>query len=224
MKELNIPFSLFDFFAVLMPGALGLLALYIFINPSLTPSGHEAIFSRLALPRFSGDLTLLTTLVLSAYMLGQVFNALSEILIDRPFNRLRGAHIVRDIKHHNVRAAIEKHFGEDILKQSIRRTFIMVESAVAAKFPEAAATARRFIALAVMSQSLALGLLFIGAALIRAQFYRGPVSESLAELLAILVGILVLIALMLWSYRRFKRMWSQTICMSFVASVTGRAA
>jgi hypothetical protein len=36
VKEVNIPFSLFDFFAILIPGAVGLFGIYLLLNPQLT--------------------------------------------------------------------------------------------------------------------------------------------------------------------------------------------
>jgi hypothetical protein len=220
MKEFSVPFSLFDFFAVLFPGAVGIFGVYLFMNPSLTQTGHDAAFSQIVLQRPIGDLSLVTGLVLTSYLLGHVLNALSEVLVDRPVNRFFGAHIVCDLNHHNVQKAIQKKFGDDILKQSFRRTFIMVESTVGANMPDAAATAKKFIALAVMFQSLALTLLFIGAALIRGYTIGEVFSDSFISFALVMVFILMLVALMLWSYRRYKRMWSQTWCMSFVAWVT----
>lgn len=219
MKELSIPFSLFDFFAVLFPGALGLFGMYLLINPSLTQAAHDVAFSQTVLQRPIGDLALVTGLVLTSYLLGQVLNALSEVLIDRPMNRFKGAHIVRDLNHHNVQKAIQSKFGDDILKQSARRTFIMVESTVGANMPDAAATAKRFIALAVMFQSLTLALLFNEAALIRGLVSGQVFSGSFVSSALVVGTIPLLVALMLWSYRRYKRMWSQTTCMSFVAWV-----
>lgn len=219
MKELSIPFSLFDFFAVMFPGVVGLFGVYLLINPSLTQAGHDAALCQTVLQRPLGDLALFTGLVLISYLLGQVLSALSELLIDRPMNRFFGAHMVRDLSHHNVQKAIAKIFGEDILKQSARRTFIMVESAVGANMPDAAATAKRFIALAVMFQSLTLALLFVGAALVRGYIVAALFSDSFSKFALVVVFLLILIALMLWSYRRYKRMWSQTTCMSFVAWV-----
>lgn len=219
MKELSIPFSLFDFFAVLLPGTVGLLGAYLFINPSLTEAGHDAAFSQAILQRLTSDLALVTSLVLSSYLMGQVLNTLSELLIDRPANRLFGAHIVRDLSHHTVQMAVRKKFGDDILKQSHRRTFIMMESLVGANMPDAAATGKRFIALAVMFQSLALALLFVGVALIRGYLIGEVFSGSLVTLALAVAFILVLATLLLWSYRRYKRMWSQTMSMSFAAWV-----
>ena len=219
MKQLSVPFSLYDFFAVLMPGCVSLFGIYLFINPALTSAGHDAAFSAAILQRFTSDLALITGIVLASYLLGQVLNALSELLIDRPSNRFLGPHIVRDLNHHNVKNAVEGKFGKDILRQSYRRTFIMVESTVSANMPDAAATARRFIALAVMFQSLSLALLVIGAALIRGYLIKEALFGSFASLALAVVIILALAVLSVWSYRRYKRMWSQTMCMSFVAWV-----
>lgn len=217
MKEIRVPFSLFDFFAVLFPGAVGIFAVYLLINPSMTKAGHDAAFSQVVLQQPIGELSSVVGLVLASYLLGQVLNALSEVLVDGPANKFLGAHITRDLNHHNVQEAIREKFGDDILKQGFRRTFIMVEATVGAKMPNAAATAKRFIALAVMYQSLALTLLFIGAALIRGYRIGQAFSDSLVDFLFVMAFILMLFALMLWSYRRYKRMWSQITCMSFVA-------
>lgn len=224
MKELSVPFSLFDFFAILFPGALGIVGLYLFFNPSLTLTGHDAAFSQSIILQPIGDLSLLTGLVLASYLLGHVLNSLSELLVDKPVNRFRGAHIVRDLSHPNVQKAIQREFGDHILKQSFRRTFIMVESTVGANRPNAAATAKRFIALAVMFESLALTLLFIGTALIRGYTMGQVFSDSFVSFALVMVFIIMLVALMLWSYRRYKSMWSQTTCMSFVAWVALRGA
>lgn len=217
MKELSIPFSLFDFFAVLLPGATGLFGLYLFINPSLTQAGHDAALSQAIFQRFDSDLALITSLVLASYLAGLVLNALSELLIDRPTNRVFGAHVVRDLNHYNVQKAVQSKFGNDILRQSIRRTFIMIESTVSAHMPNAAATAKKFVALAVMFQSLALALLIVGVALVKGYVIGQAFANSFASLFIAVIFILVLVVLTLWSYRRYKRMWSQTMCMSFVA-------
>ena len=217
MKDISVPFSLFDFFAVLLPGAAGLFGVYLFLNPALTAAKHEAIFSRLILKEFTSDLALITTLVLSSYLLGLVLSALSELLIDRPANRLRGAHIVKDLSHYNVKKAVQQKFGDDILKQSFRRTFTMIESTVRTHSPEAAANADKYIALAVMFQSLTLVLFVIEAVLVKGAAAEEVFVGSLVSFAIAVILLLVLISLMLWSYRRYKRMWSRVVCMSFVA-------
>jgi hypothetical protein len=221
MKELNIPFSLFDFFAVMLPGAVSLCGIYLFFNPALTQSGHDAVFSQIVLQRLSGDLIVVTSLVVISFLMGQVLNALSELLIDKPFNRLLGSHICRDLVHHNVKKAVQQHFGNDILEQSNRRTFIMIQSIIGANLPDAAATANRFIALAVMFESLALALVIVWAGLIHGYATGSVLATSFAGLVSAIIVLPALVALMLWSYRRYKSMWSQTFCMSFVAWVAG---
>jgi hypothetical protein len=219
MKDISIPFSLFDFFAVLMPGVVGLGGLYLFVNPSLTQAGHEAVFSGVAFLRFDSDLVAFTLFILASYLMGQVLNALAELLIDRTANRLFGAHIVQDLTHHTVQQAIRKHLGAGFLKLSARRIFNALEALVGANMPEAAASAKTFIALAVMFQTLALTLMLILAALIRGYWIGALFAGSFFSLVLAIALILVLIGLLLWSYRRYKRMWSTTVAMSFVAWV-----
>lgn len=219
MKEVNVPFSLFDFFAVLLPGAVGLFGVYLYLNPGLTQAGHDAIWGQFVFRQFTGDLALITGLVLASYLMGLVLSALSELLIDRPVNRFWGAHIVQELNHYQVRKAAQRKFGEDILKQSVRRTFIMIESTVGAQLPEAAASANKFIALAVMFQSLALALLIIGTALLRGLVMGQIFAGSFVRLAVAAALWLGLVSLTLWSYRRYKRLWAQTVCMSFVAWV-----
>ena len=148
MKDISIPFSLFDFFAVLMPGAVGLSGLYLFVNPSLTQAGHEAVFSGLAFLQFESDLVTFTLFILASYLMGQVLNAL-----------------------------------------------------------------------AVMFQTLALTLIIIATALIRGYWIGALFADSFFSLALAIVLILILIGLLFWSYRRYKRMWSTTVAMSFVAWV-----
>jgi len=183
----------------------------------LTRSGHEAVFSQTILSQLSGDLVIVTGAVLCSYLMGLVLNALSELLIDRPANRMWGAHIARDLNHYNVKKAVEKKFGADILRQSVQRTFVMIESTVGVQMSDAAASAKKFVALATMFQSLTLALLLVGAALVRG-FAAGLLfAGAWPRLVSTMCVILALAGLMLWSYRRYKRMWSQTVCMSFVA-------
>lgn len=80
-----------------------------------------------------------------SYLVGLVLAGLSELLVDKPIidkptNMVFGADIVRDLKHHNVNQPVRLEFGDDIVKQSTRRTFIMIESAVDSKMPEAGAS------------------------------------------------------------------------------------
>ena len=221
MKNLNIPLSLFDFFAVLLPGAVGLFGIYLFINPSLTTEGHAAALSQVFFGKFKSELVIAAGLLLLSYLIGQVLNALSE-LIDKLANWRFGAHIVRDLRHSIVGSALEMEFGDDLfkhLKHDYRRTFIMVEASVSQNMPDSALTAKKFIALAVMFQSLGLALFFVGIALVKGYVDGEVFSCSFARLGLTIVSIIILNILLFWSYRRYKRMWSQTMIMSFVAWV-----
>jgi len=90
MKEFSIPFSLFDFFAILLPGAVGAFGLYLFANPALTAAGHQAIVSKTIFAQANDQIAVITGLVLFSYLLGQVLNAVSEMCLDRPANTLLG--------------------------------------------------------------------------------------------------------------------------------------
>ena len=73
--------------------------------------------------------------------------------------------------------------------------------------------------MAALFQSLSLALLAIGSALIRGYAIKEAFSGSFVSLALAVVLILTMTAITLWSCRRYKRMWSQTMCMSFVAWV-----
>ncbi len=90
MKEFSIPFSLFDFFAILLPGAVGAFGLYLFANPALTAAGHQAIVSKTVFEQITDPIAVVTGLVMFSYLLGQVLNAVSEMCLDRPANMLLG--------------------------------------------------------------------------------------------------------------------------------------
>jgi hypothetical protein len=217
MKELNIPFSLFDFFAVLMPGAVGLFGIYLFVNPSLTLSGHNEAFSHNVFSQEIGDLALFTLLIISSYLFGHVLNALSEIIVDKPSNRIFGYHIREDIEHPSVKAALLKEFGDYTELQNKKRTFIMIETVVSKEFPDTAAQAKRYIATAVMFESLALSQILIGTAIIRGYLTGKIFQDMFIQFMFLVIFLVILILIMLFSYRRYKSMWSRNICMAFVA-------
>jgi hypothetical protein len=89
--------------------------------------------------------------------------------------------------------------------------------------PDSAITAKRFIALAVMFQSVALALLLVAAGLIKGYAEESIFSNSLVMLGLALTSILVLVVLLFWSYRRYKSLWSLTVTMSFVAWVQSKS-
>jgi hypothetical protein len=222
MKEITIPFSIFDFFAVLLPGGIGLLGLYMFVNPTLALDVHQSIFSGSILFEIKGDFAIITILVIASYLMGHVLNALSDILIDTSMNKIFGAHIRKDIENPIVNKAISQEFGKNILKQNYRRIFVAVEAIVSKNVPDAVITARRYIALAVMFESLTLSVIIILAALL-----KGFILNKFCFSLPIFLFPIVLIALtfvFIWSYRKYKGMWSRVFTMSFSACVKSRNA
>jgi hypothetical protein len=196
----------------------------MFFNPALAEAAHKAVFSQTIFESFKGELTTFTGLVLFSYLLGLVLNAVSELLIDRPANSFFGYHIQQDLRENKVvQAAVARKFGDEILHDFEKRhrpTFTMIESLVGLNLPDAAATAKKFIALAIMFQSLALAMLLTGAAVIRGYVIKKIFLGSWIYLALTLGLILVLVILLLWSYRRYKHMWSRVTLMSFAAWVS----
>lgn len=90
MNRFSVPFSLYDFFAILLPGSTGLFGVYLFLNPGLTPAGHEAIFGASVIGGINGEIALITVLIILSYLAGHILNSLSELIVDKPFNRLGG--------------------------------------------------------------------------------------------------------------------------------------
>ena len=220
MKEIAIPFSIFDFFAVLLPGGIGLLGLYMFANPTLSAEVHKSIFPDSIIFQIEGEFAIITILVIASYLMGHVLNALSDILIDTPMNKIFGAHIRTDIKNANINKAIVQEFGNDILEQNYRHIFAAVEAIVSKHLPDAVITARRYIATAVMFESLTLSVIIILAALL-----IGRILNKFCFSLPLILFLIVLGALIFvfpWSYRKYKGMWSRGITMSFSAWVKSK--
>ena len=179
MREMTIPFSLFDFFAVLLPGGIGLLGLYMFANPTLSVEVHQVVFSKSLLNKIDGDFAIFTLFVIASYLMGHILNALSELLIDKPANRIFGRHIASDFKHATVMKVFKQEFGEDIFHQQYRQKFVMVESVVGKNMPDAVIIARRFIAMAVMFESLALSTIIVLTAVVKCYFLKNFVTLGL---------------------------------------------
>ena len=220
MEEITIPFSIFDFFAVLLPGGIGLLGLYMFANPTLAVTVHNCVFSGSIFFQINSDFAIITILVIASYLMGHVLNALSDILIDTPMNKIRGAHIRKDIDNPIVKRAIIREFGQNYLEQNYRHIFAAVEGIVSKHVPDAVITARRYIATAVMFESLTLSVIIILAALL-----IGRILDKFCFSLPLILFVIVLVALIFvfpWSYRRYKGMWSRGITMSFSAWVKSK--
>jgi len=255
MKEVNIPFSLYDFFAILLPGSVGLFSLYLFLNPALTAGGHQAAFGGLAIGESTNEFVLLTGLIILSYLVGHLLNAFSELLIDRPANAILGWHGsiflknlgllvdqgVRGFRDEGgrfalpkrtygwadekdvmplgklVRQCIETKFGAVFEKRGYSFILTHVRAFVTLNASDVAGEARLFIATAAMFQSLVLATLLVGIAIFIAVLTGQipPIAFWTSLLL-----VIVLMVMFFVSYRRYKRMWVETIYAGFIAKVS----
>jgi len=85
MKEINAPFSLYDFFAILFPGLLGIISLYLFLDPSLRNIN-------LYIQGIKGvnEFVLVLVLIVVCYFVGHIFNTLGNLFVERPATRFLG--------------------------------------------------------------------------------------------------------------------------------------
>jgi hypothetical protein len=222
MKQLNIPFSLFDFFAILMPGIVSMMGVLILVKSPSTIKECEEIISRISTNKMENEFILFFVLILFSYLMGHILNALSELLIDKQLNKIKvkkkdsiwfGYHLKKDMKTENVKTAIVETFGEKVSnEEQHREIFNMVETLMMKYHPEKIAEAKSFIAIAVMFESLALSSLFIGGV-----FVFGSIPFKAPQIILIILLTLVLAGLFIWSYRRYKSMWSKAVLFGFAA-------
>jgi hypothetical protein len=247
MKDISVPFSLYDFLAILFPGFAGGLGIYLFFDPTLTKS--STFIQTLGTVN---ELILLTLVIIVGYFIGHLFNAVSELIIDRPANALlgwtgsrylanlgilsdQGLHGFAIINHRlkfpkrlytscedddwltQVGAlllnSIQAQFGDVALDYGY--TFTIIRAFVAKSNPEAAGEAKVFAATGAMFQSLTMAILVVGAALLKGVFTK-ELSGTL--LVPILIGTFGIALLTFFSYRRYKRMWTETIYAGFMAA------
>ncbi len=245
MDVSKLPFSLFDFFAIFFPGAIGTFGFYLFLYPELDE--FEALVKNI-------PLTIL--LIVISYLAGHVLYAASEILIDRFANVLEGSIVGEYLTRIGLAKKIRKpknspsiisvdwnpdirfvwrdefssdskydrQFGSLIMKclvnefgglpGQINHTFQLVlvyaQKNTKGEYNEVPA----FAAIETMFQSLVLAtvILFFG-------FLRRFISVfNPSTIIIISLIILLLIALFYYCYRRYKRMWVETIFSQFVVA------
>jgi hypothetical protein len=85
MKDVNVPFSLYDFFAILFPGLFGVASIYLFIDPSL--KNINLYFSNL---NAVNDFLLIIIFVITCYFIGHIFNVLGNFFVERPATNFIG--------------------------------------------------------------------------------------------------------------------------------------
>jgi hypothetical protein len=97
MKDVNVPFSLYDFFAILFPGLFGVISIYLFIDPSL----HSLNIYLLSFKSIN-DFILAIILIVFCYFVGHIFNALSQLIVERTATRFLGWAVNNYLATHGV--------------------------------------------------------------------------------------------------------------------------
>ncbi|MBI3762203.1 MAG: hypothetical protein HY260_10120 [Chloroflexi bacterium] len=245
MKDIKLPFSLFDFFAVLFPGVIMLFTIYLWFNPAL--SARNSVFQGTIFEKFGNELLIATFVVLAAYLVGYLINAVSEYLIDRPANALLGwpvhqflvkqglmararakrpserksiltrfqfdpvpANLVRYPFGARLEAVLKKDVGWPIDANS---AFKICYYIVQKENPAADALAQTFIAMATMFQGISLaGILLMAVA------FRNELAHQETTQTFWLVAGVTLFVCALVMYRRYKRLWAETVFYSYAAT------
>lgn len=198
MKEIHVPFSMFDFFAVLIPGAVGAFGLYLLLNPQLSIEAHEAAMSKTVFSAIENEIIWVTCIILLSYLLGHILYGLSELLIDAPIELLRSL------------------FGQETVM--VRRnpetdlSFWVVRSIVQEHMPRNMALADVYIATSSMFESLVLATSLIIIALLRGLFVQ---KIDVQQVLPTLLPAILLLPTFFFSYRRYKRNWNNAILNAY---------
>lgn len=194
MKEINVPFSLFDFFAILIPGLVGTFGIYLFLNPTLTIEAHEAAFSATIFSAIQNEIIWLTGVIAISYVLGHVLQEMSLWLIVAPIEsgRLKRIGIAPVLREYQLMKS-EQHLDTSVVLSIVREDM-----------PKNMALADVYVATAWMFQSLILAMFLILIAVFRGLGYS---QITLAQILLRLTPIAVIIFTFFLLYRRYKRMW-----------------
>jgi hypothetical protein len=250
MDSNKLPFSLFDFFALIFPGAIGVFGVYWLFDPDL------ALIRKIEL-----DLTTTFLLIIFSYLLGHVFHAASEILIYQLANftvgSVVGEYLQRvglakksslnlrkkimnyltnfkrgewdpDIlfewgaKDINI-ANLDEQFGSLIkerldiefgtIPQRINHIFQLVLTYSQKNSQNSSNEVPVFAAVETMFRSLTLAT----SVLLVIFLTRHAYTPSIPFFATCIVFVLS-IALFLYSHRRYKRMWVETIFAQFIVA------
>lgn len=247
MKDINIPFSLYDFFAILFPGIFGLISIFLFLDPSLQNIN-------LYWQSINGinDFILSLALIILCYFVGHIFNTLGRFLVERPATQFSGWSVnkylaiqgivldkgirgfVRKEGHlrfpkrifeYNesgnvkpmgilIKKCVETIFGK--INQDYGYVYRLVQAYVTQLAPASASEAKIFSATAAMYESLTVAYALIGIALL----HGIVISKSFSNVtVALIVVSFILSVLCLYSSRKYRKLWVETMYAAFVVVV-----
>lgn len=97
MDYTQLPFSVFDFFAIFLPGAIGTFGLYLFIDPTL--HNIESTIENITKDQSIFVTVFVIFLVVFSYLLGHILSALSELLLEKIRNIYTGSEVGRHLRY-----------------------------------------------------------------------------------------------------------------------------
>jgi len=248
MKNITIPFSLYDFFAILLPGFAGIFGIYFIIDPSL------AGLKQLPL-KDAGEvieILFLTGLILVSYFAGHFLNSFSEILIDKPANKILGWQAAKILSYQGLLRKIYRKmnfFGREInfrirayewVDDQTKYTEIgksLIECTdkqfgpISKEWSFAYVLIRAYVveniantaaeAKVYIANSMMFTSLCLATLLIGAGFVRGFITGVIEKGIFWfgLVALVLMIVMFFASYRRYKRFWFEALYAGFVAHV-----
>jgi hypothetical protein len=192
MAGLSIPFSLFDFFAVLLPGVVTTFSLYLAINPLLSQSRHTQLVTTTVIGSFSGELFALAIFVIWCYLLGYAVTNFSQHLIEKPYKFLgrQGPTAIFDRVHaaYESNKAKSKQSTSSNWKSNAEDAFAaMVAHFAKERFGEGLSVRELFtLCLSVLTENAPANRAGIQIAVVTSQMFQGL---ALAFLIAFVVVI-----------------------------------
>lgn len=246
MKDVNVPFSLYDFFAILFPGFFGVVSVYLFFDPSL--QSLNLYFSDL---NSINDFLLIVIFIITCYFVGHIFNTLGNFFVERPATNFMGWVVniylanngilqdkgVRGFVMKDSRLKFPKRIFEYVGNNKTKPVGKLIQNCIEVTFGKVNQDygyAYRLIHAYVTQfapDSAGEAKVFTATAAMYESLTVAFVLMSIALLNGVLRGqivsnvIGVVVALVLLSVlcfnssRRYKRMWVETIYAAFVAVV-----
>ena len=247
MKDLNVPFSLYDFFAILFPGLLGVIGIYLYFDPALNNAS-----SLLTMLSNVNDFVIVVILIMVSYFLGHIINAIARLVVERPATTYLGWTVnnylatlgflrdngIRGFTIKEGRIKFPKRIFEFIGSKDLRPVGVLLNNCIERTFGKIQQDyGYTYVLIRAFVTQFAPGLaneakifsataamyesLVITFLLISIAMLRGGIKGELVTNLSIFSIILSIMFTLICfnSSRRYKRMWVETIFAAFMSVV-----
>ncbi len=241
MKDINVPFSVYDFFAIFLPGAVFLLILYVLVGSLFPADLHQSLF------RFftDGGIFALSLALILCYATGHIVAVLSydlEAISDRLFGQqpylflsevglLNYKPVIRIGDRWAIRSAKRtvgkiSSYGTILREQATARwgeglspehLWSLCKAVVREKQPTSFSLAQSFLTIAGMCRGLAFIFFLPTLVLLLEILVR---SHSVAETLTVLVFLVICATLtvaFLGRMRAYQRYYTEETFHAFLA-------